>query len=153
MRTYAADVGIPGIVEGFISKGTFWIDRLDVSGKMVNIEDDECNPVSSSKTRRDRSYPRTIDEEPKNTFFGWAGRHSRLRYLSEVEVFLMKRVAIFPNRYRSNSSVLGIDHQDVKKGVAGKSSILELMQEFFTTRFFGLTQVPKNDLVDATCEK
>ena len=49
---------------------TFWIDRLDVSGEMVNIEDDECNPVSSSKTRRDRSYPRTIDEEPKNTFFG-----------------------------------------------------------------------------------
>src|SRR5690606_4276028 len=104
MRTYAADVGIPGIVEGFISKGTFWIDRLDVSGKMVNIEDDEYNPVSASKRRRDRSYPRTIDEEPKNTFFGWAGRHSR----GYVEGFLMKRVAIFPNRYRSNSSVLGI---------------------------------------------
>src|SRR5690606_21779343 len=47
-----------------------------MSGEMVNIEDDECNHVSSSKTRRDRSYPRTIDEEPKKTFFGWAGRHS-----------------------------------------------------------------------------
>ena len=53
------------------------VPGFDVSGEMVNIEDDECNPVSSSKTRWDRSYPRTIDEEPKNTFFGWAGKHSR----------------------------------------------------------------------------
>src|SRR5690606_29614640 len=29
----------------FAIPGTFWMDRVDVSGEMVNIEDDECNPV------------------------------------------------------------------------------------------------------------
>lgn len=49
----------------FAIPGTFWMDRVDVSGEMVNIEDDECNPV-----KKLTGSTRMGDVEPKITFFG-----------------------------------------------------------------------------------
>ncbi|HLU92747.1 MAG TPA: hypothetical protein VKZ54_01420 [Membranihabitans sp.] len=70
------------------------VPGLDVSCKMVNIEDDEYNPVNFFDGI-DRTHVRSM----RNRKIPFSGRLAAIA--GDTSRFLMKRVAIFPKRYRS----------------------------------------------------
>src|SRR5690606_34930421 len=75
------------------------VPGLDVSGEMVNIEDDEYNPVNFFDGI-DRTHVRSMRNRKihfSGGLVGIAGSDSYRR----PRWFLMKRVAISHNRYRS----------------------------------------------------